>query len=135
MKGLIIFIIFIIVGYFTYDNYNTFQSALDKNNPRLCEKIYIQQFKDPCYSGIGIKLMNSTYCMKAKDSNERNRCLGVVEDNVTICERINDEDTKENCIYYVALHTNDLDLCNRLTESRHLTDCQLRTKTRNRLGN
>ncbi len=134
MRWVILLVILAVAGYFTLDNYNNYQTALRKKDPAICEKIYIQQLKDPCYSEIGIRLNDETYCMKSVDADQRNRCLGILQSNSTICDMINGEGAKEQCYYAVALKTPDSTLCDKIAESQLNTACRLKTRSREKIG-
>ncbi|MFH0861657.1 MAG: hypothetical protein V1875_01385 [Candidatus Altiarchaeota archaeon] len=124
----------IVIVYMAYGEYDGYRKAVSEKNPKLCEKIGIQQLKDPCFSEVAIALMNSTYCSKSKDEDEANRCFGIIESNATFCERIKGEPGRGSCYNYVALRTGDSSLCDRLTDNKQMMSCRMKARTREKLG-
>jgi len=134
MKWAFLLVIVAVIGYFVYDNYTVYMTAVGKSDENGCKDIYIQQFKDQCYSKIGYYRDNSTTCEKIQDADERHKCAGSIDGNATLCEMVVGVATREECYSNVVSKTGDLDLCLKMTESKTQTSCQLRAKARGQLG-
>jgi len=81
-----------------------------------CEELQTTEQKDLCYNNLANK--DASYCEKIVDEDIKNNCLAQknIPYNITICENMQDLEDKEHCISFVAGNTNNPELCKSLSD-------------------
>jgi len=131
--GLIVLVILVIGGYFTYNafftdsckNLSNAQSekdncyadlAVEKQKVSLCEKIEFEGYIYDCYIDLAVDKGDSSICTKI-DQNDFHRwdiCHKEVAtkiNDVSLCEEIIDENSMGDCYMEIAIQTNNIALC------------------------
>lgn len=86
-----------------------YNSAIQKNDETLCEKISDKDLRDECFDHVYSKLAAQTFdenlCKKIKDDLLKQNCLdriqasfGRTAESAETCEKIEDEILKQNCL-------------------------------------
>lgn len=82
-------------------------NRLSKDDRDLCKAIYIQhkcdviankQERERCYFESAVNTGCEIACGTITDADNRNLCLAAVKDDVSYCEKIQDQDTYKRCL-------------------------------------
>ncbi len=85
-------------------------TAIIEKKPQECEKVL--DYSNYCYYTIAINTNNASLCNKT--SFNKDLCFFKVAKqtgNANVCENINDKETRDNCVAWVAWVTKNRDLC------------------------
>lgn len=58
-------------------------------------------------------------CNRIDTFENRNFCLALINQNVSFCRKMSDEDSRKNCFYEIVLLTKNISLCNELSNRVH----------------
>jgi hypothetical protein len=130
--GIIILSIIIIAIYYIKPillkrlDYQYMNSAINRKDPSLCEKIKLQWEKDSCYSetyiDIAISTQDSSVCDKILYQYSKDSCyldVAVLKQDILICDKIpgNDINSRRySCYKYIALAKQDSSICDKIQD-------------------
>ena len=120
----------IVVSLVTIMSYFTYVSAVNEKNPTKCSEIPLKEFRDPCYASLGVLKLDRELCLNAENPDEMNRCLGVVDMEPSLCEKISNQNSKDFCYYYLAFRTWNPMICDLVESNEKRAECRQNCPTK-----
>ena len=91
--------------------------AIKTQDIELCDEIYLEKsnIKNECIIQIAIALNNPTLCERIKDDENKDNCKKWISEDtgsdMSLCSEITDKKKKESCIKNIATQYNKPELC------------------------
>ena len=100
--------------------------AYEKDDVAICKKIKIPDFQGSCFSAMAVKTQNSSLCEEAP-ALARDRCFSDVanelNEGTALCEKIKDQNQKDNCLANYASRTKDSAVCRKISRQDARDSC------------
>ncbi len=100
------------------------QVEIENRDLSICDKtwqgVQYQKTKDWCYTDVAVDKKDISICEKIQNQDNKEGCYsGVAEakQDISICEKIHDQDCKDECYVSVAKAKQDISICEKMEQN------------------
>lgn len=104
------------------------QIAVLQNNHALCTDIEDSYWKDNCNFHLALNNSKDVYCSLIHNQEQKDSCfteIAYTTNNILLCEFLQ-SDAEQRCIFTIAVHLQDIRMCEQLQEPLNQDTCRLK---------
>lgn len=121
---LILFLVWLISGIFSFPSFFLYQSALNTKNSFFCFLCPLTSgWRYECYLDLAIEKKDLSLCDKSLSQNYCYREVAKLKKESILCEKISDSFNRDSCYLGVAEARKEVDLCEKISDLKAKNFC------------